>query len=103
MECGPWRSGVILTDVLPVFLRAFASPRRISNLPFSPYNADIRGAPERERLSAAYNAAADQYDALGFWGYYGARSAARADLRPDEIVLDVCSGAGASATPAARA
>jgi len=60
-------------------------------------------APPRERISAAYNAAADQYDALAFWGYYGARSTSRGELREGEIVLDVCSGTGASAIPAARA
>jgi ubiquinone/menaquinone biosynthesis C-methylase UbiE len=59
--------------------------------------------PSRETVSATYNAAGDHYDALPFWGYYGERSAARAELHPGEIVLDVCSGTGASAIPAARA
>jgi SAM-dependent methyltransferase len=59
----------------------------------------------RERIAATYNAASDRYDdpALGFWRYYGERASARAELRPGEIVLDVCSGSGSSAIPAGRA
>src|SRR5262249_47649564 len=34
--------------------------------------------------------------------YYGERAAQRAGLSPSETVLDVCSGSGASAIPAAR-
>jgi ubiquinone/menaquinone biosynthesis C-methylase UbiE len=58
---------------------------------------------DKERVAATYNAAADSFDALSFWQYYGEQSAARAQLRAGEIVLDVCSGTGASAIPAARA
>jgi len=57
------------------------------------------------RIAAAYDAAADHYDlpALGFRQYFGEQSVLRAQLKPGEIVLDVCSGSGASAIPAARA
>jgi ubiquinone/menaquinone biosynthesis C-methylase UbiE len=58
----------------------------------------------KERVAATYNAAADFFDhpALGFWSYYGERTCSRARIQPGEIVLDVCSGSGASAIPAAR-
>jgi len=54
--------------------------------------------------AAAYNAAADLFDepALGFWDYYGSRTVGRLGLRPGARVLDVCSGSGASALPAAE-
>jgi ubiquinone/menaquinone biosynthesis C-methylase UbiE len=58
---------------------------------------------DNELVAATYNAVADSFDALSFWQYYGEQSAARAQLRPGEIVLDVCSGTGASAIPAACA
>jgi ubiquinone/menaquinone biosynthesis C-methylase UbiE len=59
----------------------------------------------KSEIAAAYSAAADHYDApaLSFWDYFGQRSVKRIALRPGEIVLDVCCGAGASALPAAGA
>jgi ubiquinone/menaquinone biosynthesis C-methylase UbiE len=59
----------------------------------------------RARAASAYNAAADQYDAPenSFWDRYGARTVERLGLRPGMRVLDVCSGSGASAIPAAQA
>jgi SAM-dependent methyltransferase len=58
----------------------------------------------KDRIAAAYHAAADSYDdpALSFWQYYGEQTVSRACILPGEIVLDVCSGSGASALPAAR-
>lgn len=59
----------------------------------------------KPQIVAAYSAAADHYDApaLRFWNYFGERTVKRAVLRPGEMVLDVCCGAGASALPAACA
>lgn len=59
----------------------------------------------KHQIAAAYSAAADHYDApaLSFWNYFGERTVKRAALRPGEMVLDVCCGAGASALTAARA
>jgi ubiquinone/menaquinone biosynthesis C-methylase UbiE len=56
-------------------------------------------------LTAAYDAAAELFDAppLSYWAYFGERLVERAGLRAGEIVLDVCSGSGASALPAAQA
>ena len=61
-------------------------------------------ATDRAKSKAAttYNAAADSYDA-GFWDRYGRRSVERLNLRPGARVLDVASGTGASALPAAEA
>ena len=58
----------------------------------------------KSQIAAAYSAAADHYDAppLSFWNYFGERTVKRVALRPGEIVLDVCCGAGASALPAAQ-
>jgi ubiquinone/menaquinone biosynthesis C-methylase UbiE len=58
----------------------------------------------KSQIAAAYSAAADHYDApaLSFWDYFGERTVKRAALRPGEMMLDVCCGAGASALPAAR-
>jgi SAM-dependent methyltransferase len=59
----------------------------------------------KARAAAAYNAAADAYDAPGntFWARFGARTVDRLGLQPGMHVLDVCAGTGASAIPAARA
>lgn len=56
------------------------------------------------KASATYNAAADRYDdpANSFWARFGRRTVERLGLRPGEHVLDVCSGSGASAIPAAE-
>ena len=56
----------------------------------------------KARAAAAYNAAADTYDAPEntFWDRFGARTIERLGLRPGMQVLDVCSGSGASALPA---
>ena len=57
------------------------------------------------RAAATYNAAADFYDhpANAFWAHFGRRTVERLGLRPGQQVLDVCSGSGASALPAAEA
>lgn len=51
----------------------------------------------------AYNAAADLFDhpANTFWNRFGNSTVERLNLLPNEYVLDVCSGTGASALPAA--
>jgi SAM-dependent methyltransferase len=58
----------------------------------------------RERARDTYNAAADTYDdpANSFWARFGHRTVERLHLRPADRVLDVCSGSGASALPAAQ-
>jgi ubiquinone/menaquinone biosynthesis C-methylase UbiE len=58
----------------------------------------------KHRAATAYNAAADLFDApeLGFWDYHGRRTIDRLGLRPGARVLDLCSGSGASALPAAE-
>jgi ubiquinone/menaquinone biosynthesis C-methylase UbiE len=57
------------------------------------------------KAEAAYNAAADRFDAapLAFWERYGRRTVERLQLRVGARVLDVCCGTGASAVPAAQA
>jgi SAM-dependent methyltransferase len=59
----------------------------------------------RARAAATYNAAADWYDAPdnSFWNRFGHRTVDRLALQPGMHVLDVCSGSGASAIPAAIA
>jgi len=59
----------------------------------------------KARAAAAYNAASDAYDAPEntFWDRFGRRTIERLALRPGDRVLDVCSGSGASAIPAALA
>ena len=58
----------------------------------------------KTRAAAVYNAAAEYFDhpALGFWDRFGQATVDRLDLHPGGQVLDVCSGSGASALPAAR-
>lgn len=71
-------------------------------------SADMPSARQSEhaaRAARTYTAAADHYlfPALGFWDRWGAATVARLPLSSGSVVLDVCSGAGASALPAARA
>jgi len=58
----------------------------------------------RAKATATYNAASDHYDesALSFWDRFGLRTVDRLALQPGARVLDVCSGSGASALPAAE-
>lgn len=57
------------------------------------------------KAEKTYNTAADYFDAgpLAFWERYGRRSIERLKLARGAAVLDVCSGTGASALPAAQA
>ena len=57
------------------------------------------------RAARAYGAAADHYGraALAFWNRYGLETVSRVPLAAGETVLDLCSGAGGSAIPAAHA
>jgi SAM-dependent methyltransferase len=59
----------------------------------------------KARAAAAYNAASDWYDSPDntFWDRFGRRTVERLALEPGMHVLDVCSGSGASAIPAAEA
>jgi ubiquinone/menaquinone biosynthesis C-methylase UbiE len=59
----------------------------------------------KARAAAAYNAAADWYDAPQntFWDRFGTRTVERLGLQPGMRVLDCCCGSGASAIPAAEA
>lgn len=59
----------------------------------------------KERVSAAYNSAADYYDhaANSFWDRFGRRTIDRLEMPAGSSVLDLCSGSGASALPAALA
>jgi len=59
----------------------------------------------RAKAAATYDATADTYDhpALSFWSRHGRRTIERLALAPGARVLDVCSGSGASALPAAEA
>jgi ubiquinone/menaquinone biosynthesis C-methylase UbiE len=58
----------------------------------------------KARAATAYNAAADHFDhpANSFWDRFGQETVSRLGLRPGDAVLDVCSGTGASAIPAAE-
>ncbi len=58
----------------------------------------------RAKAAATYNATSDYYDepALSFWDRFGRRTVERLSLQPGARVLDVCSGSGASALPAAE-
>jgi len=60
---------------------------------------------DARRASRVYGAAADHYSlsALGFWDRFGAATVSRLSLPAGARVLDLCCGAGASATPAAHA
>lgn len=55
------------------------------------------------KAAAAYNAASDLFDhpVNTFWDRFGRNTIKRLDLKPGASVLDVCSGSGASALPAA--
>ena len=59
----------------------------------------------KAKAAAAYNAAADYFDhpVSSFWHHFGRRTVERINLHPGELVLDVCSGSGGSALPAAEA
>jgi SAM-dependent methyltransferase len=61
---------------------------------------------EAAKIKAAitYNAAADYFDhpISSFWNCFGRRTIERIGLTEGELVLDVCSGSGASALPAAE-
>ena len=58
----------------------------------------------KARAATTYNAAADNYadPALSFWDRFGQRTVERIRIGAGASVLDVCSGAGASALPAGR-
>jgi ubiquinone/menaquinone biosynthesis C-methylase UbiE len=60
--------------------------------------------PEKRRVAATYNAAADHFDddPLAFWDRFGRGTVARLRLAPGGSVLDVACGSGASALPAAE-
>lgn len=55
------------------------------------------------KAAMAYNAAADHFDhpVSSFWHRFGRRTIERLELKAGERVLDVCSGTGGSALPAA--
>ncbi|WP_445367455.1 class I SAM-dependent methyltransferase [Methylomonas sp. BW4-1] len=57
-----------------------------------------------QKTAHAYNTAADLFDhpANTFWNRFGHSTIERIGLRQGDQVLDVCSGTGASALPAAR-
>jgi len=58
----------------------------------------------KTKAAMAYNAAADHFDhpVSSFWHRFGRRTIERLDLQAGERVLDVCSGSGGSALPAAE-
>ena len=60
--------------------------------------------PSKQQISDAFTAAADLHNArpLRFFTAFGERTVGRAGLTPGEYVLDVCSGSGTTAIPAAR-
>jgi ubiquinone/menaquinone biosynthesis C-methylase UbiE len=59
----------------------------------------------KARAASTYDAASDWYDSPDntFWDRFGRRTVERLALEPGMHVLDVCSGSGASAIPAADA
>jgi ubiquinone/menaquinone biosynthesis C-methylase UbiE len=58
----------------------------------------------KAKAAMTYNAAADYFDhpVSSFWHCFGRQTVERIGLRPGEQVLDVCSGSGGSALPAAE-
>ncbi|MGZ5053543.1 MAG: class I SAM-dependent methyltransferase [Methylobacter sp.] len=58
----------------------------------------------KAKAAMTYNAAADYFDhpVSSFWHCFGRQTIERINLRPGEQVLDVCSGSGGSALPAAE-
>ncbi|MGO8948654.1 MAG: class I SAM-dependent methyltransferase [Ktedonobacterales bacterium] len=62
------------------------------------------GHPEKIRVAATYNAAADHFDdnPLAFWDRAGRETVVRMRLPTGARVLDVACGSGASALPAAE-
>ncbi|MDD5463086.1 MAG: class I SAM-dependent methyltransferase [Methylococcales bacterium] len=58
----------------------------------------------KAKAAMAYNTAADYFDhpVNSFWHCFGRQTVERIGLRPGEQVLDVCSGSGGSALPAAE-
>ncbi|OQK15462.1 ubiquinone biosynthesis protein UbiE [Methyloprofundus sedimenti] len=58
----------------------------------------------KAKAVATYNTAADYFDhpVSSFWHCFGRQTIERIALRPGESVLDVCSGSGGSALPAAE-
>lgn len=58
----------------------------------------------KAKAAMTYNTAADYFDhpVSSFWHCFGRRTVERIGLRPGERVLDVCSGSGGSALPAAE-
>ncbi len=58
----------------------------------------------KRKAKETYDSAADYFDhgALGFWARYGVKTVEKLSLRPGYRVLDVGSGSGASAIPAAH-
>ncbi len=61
-------------------------------------------APAKSIIAATYSSAASHFDdpPLAFWARIGKGTVARVPLGPGDRVLDVCSGSGASAIPAAQ-
>jgi ubiquinone/menaquinone biosynthesis C-methylase UbiE len=59
---------------------------------------------DKRQIASAYNAAVDRSTnpAVAHRDYFGRRAVEFASLKPGEYVLDVCSGTGSSAIPAAR-
>lgn len=58
----------------------------------------------KAKAAITYNTAADYFDhpVRSFWHCFGRQTIERIGLRPGEQVLDVCSGSGGSALPAAE-